>query len=123
MGKRAVGRYALTRGPSGGHLALPEVLSGAGGEGRRWAEDPGATLAQLLKRLRVNAGLTQESSPRPPGVSARSVSDLERGINRTARQDTARLIADALGLSGAIRELFEATARGKVPAARGKRRW
>ena len=80
------------------------------------AEDPGASLAQLLKSLRVNAGLTQEQLAEAAGISARSVSDLERGINRTARRDTARLIADALGLSGAIRELFEATARGKTPA-------
>ena len=80
------------------------------------AEDPGASLAQLLKSLRVNAELTQEQLAEAAGVSARSVSDLERGINRTARRDTARLIADALGLSGAIRELFEATARGKTPA-------
>ena len=80
------------------------------------AEDPGASLAQLLKSLRVNAGLTQEQLAEAAGISARSVSDLERGINRTARRDTARLIADALGMSGAIRELFEATARGKTPA-------
>jgi predicted ATPase/transcriptional regulator with XRE-family HTH domain len=80
------------------------------------AEDPGASLAQLLKSLRLTAELTQEQLAEAAGVSARSVSDLERGINRTARRDTARLIADALGLSGAIRELFEATARGKTPA-------
>ena len=76
----------------------------------------GATLAQLLKRLRVTAGLTQEELAEAAGISPRSVSDLERGINRTARKDTARLIADALGLSGSMRELFEATARGQVPA-------
>ncbi len=76
----------------------------------------GATLAQLLKRLRATAGLTQEELAEAAGISPRSVSDLERGINRTARKDTARLIADALGLSGTMRELFEATARGQVPA-------
>jgi predicted ATPase/DNA-binding XRE family transcriptional regulator len=80
------------------------------------AEDSGVSFAELLKSLRVNAGLTQEQLAEAAGISARSVSDLERGINRTARRDTARLIADALGLSGAIRELFEATARGKIPA-------
>jgi len=73
----------------------------------------GATLAQLLKRLRVTAGLTQEELAEAAGISPRSVSDLERGINRTARKDTARLIADALGLSGSMRELFEATALGR----------
>ena len=80
------------------------------------------TLAQLLKRLRVTAGLTQEELAEAAGISPRSVSDLERGINRTARKDTARLIADALGLSGSMRELFEATARGQVPAGTAEMR-
>ncbi|HEV3293315.1 MAG TPA: AAA family ATPase, partial [Streptosporangiaceae bacterium] len=49
-------------------------------------------------------------------VSPRSVSDLERGINLTARKDTARLLADALGLAGPQRAVFEAAARGRAPA-------
>jgi predicted ATPase/transcriptional regulator with XRE-family HTH domain len=79
------------------------------------ADGPGATLAQLLKKLRLSAGLTQEELAEAAGISTRSVSDLERGVNRTTRKDTARLIADALGLSGSARELFEATARGRIP--------
>jgi predicted ATPase/transcriptional regulator with XRE-family HTH domain len=67
----------------------------------------------LLKRLRMSAGLTQEELAEAAEISARSVSDLERGINRTARKDTSRLIADALGLSGADREHFVATASGR----------
>jgi tetratricopeptide (TPR) repeat protein len=35
----------------------------------------------------------------------------------TARKETARLLADALGLDGAARASFEATARGRSPAA------
>ena len=97
-------------------LALRLVLP-ADGEGDAVADGAGATFAQLLKRLRLDAGLTQEELAEAAGVSARSVSDLERGVNRTARKDTARLIADALGLSGATRELFEATARGREPAS------
>jgi hypothetical protein len=50
-------------------------------------------------------------------VSQRAVSDLERGINRTARKDTALLLAGALGLDGQARELFVLAARGRVPAA------
>jgi predicted ATPase/transcriptional regulator with XRE-family HTH domain len=85
------------------------------------ADESGSTpLAQLLKTLRAAAGLTQEELAEAAGISGRSVSDLERGINRTARRDTTRLIADALGLSGAIRELFEATARGKSTADTGE---
>lgn len=79
------------------------------------ADVSGATLAQLLKSLRLSAGLTQEELAEAAGISTRSVSDLERGVSRTTRKDTARLIADALGLSGSARELFEVTARGRVP--------
>jgi transcriptional regulator with XRE-family HTH domain len=57
----------------------------------------------LLRRLRTDAGLTQEELAEAAGVSTRSVSDLERGINLTARKDTARLLADALGLTGGTR--------------------
>jgi len=42
---------------------------------------------------------------------------LERGINRTARNDTAMLLAGALSLAGPGREPFVAAARGKAPAA------
>src|SRR5262249_185225 len=49
--------------------------------------------------------------------SPRSVSDLERGITRTARKETARLLADALGLAEPARTLFVAAARGRGAAA------
>jgi hypothetical protein len=51
-------------------------------------------------------------------VSQRAVSDLERGINRTARKDTALLLAGALNLTGQVRELFVAAARGQAPPTR-----
>ncbi|HEY2507894.1 MAG TPA: tetratricopeptide repeat protein [Streptosporangiaceae bacterium] len=76
-----------------------------------------ASFGQLLRQLRLIAGLTQEELAAAAGISPRSVSDLERGINITARKDTARLLADALGLSGRDRENFEAQARGRAPAA------
>ena len=41
-------------------------------------------------------------------LSPLSVSDLERGVHRAARQDTAWLLADALGLVGPERALFVA---------------
>ncbi len=74
-----------------------------------------ASFGQLLRQLRLSAGLTQEELAEAAGISARSVSDLERGVNLTARKDTARLLAGALGLAGSEREMFEALARGKVP--------
>lgn len=76
--------------------------------------EPPITFAALLRKLRIDAGLTQEALAEAAGISPRSVSDLERGINLTARRDTTRLLADALGLSGAPRAEFEAVARGRT---------
>src|SRR5215469_9752297 len=74
----------------------------------------------LLRRVRAEAGLTQEELAEAARLSPRSVSDLERGINRTARRETARLLADALGLTGPARAQFEAAARGRpVPGGAG----
>ena len=79
------------------------------------AEQPGLSFAVLLRQLRAKALLTQEELAEAASLSPRSVSDLERGINRTARKDTALLLADALGLAGPTRELFVAVARGQAP--------
>ena len=81
------------------------------------AEQPALGFAGLLRQLRAQARLTQEELAEAAGVSPRSVSDLERGINRTARKDTAELLAAALGLAGPVRPLFVAAARGRAPAA------
>jgi WD40 repeat protein/transcriptional regulator with XRE-family HTH domain len=81
------------------------------------AEQPALSFAELLRQLRAEAKLTQEELAAAAGVSPRSVSNLERGVNRTAHKDTAVLLADALGLTGAAAELFVAAARGNVPAA------
>ena len=81
------------------------------------AEQPGLGFAGLLRQLRVQARLTQEELAEAAGISPRSVSDLERGINRTARKDTAELLAGALGLAEPVRASFVAAARGRAPAA------
>ena len=81
------------------------------------AEQAAPGFGGLLRQLRADAGLTQEELAEAASLSPRSVSDLERGINLTARKDTARLLADALGLAGPQRALFEAAARGRAPAA------
>jgi len=80
-------------------------------------EQPALSFAGLLRQLRAEARLTQEELAAAAGVSPRSVSNLERGINRTAHKDTAVLLAGALGLAGPAEELFVAAARGNVPAA------
>ena len=80
-------------------------------------EQAGLGFGGLLRQLRDEAGLTQEELAGAARVSQRAVSDLERGINRTARKDTALLLAGALGLDDPARELFVWAARGRVPAA------
>jgi tetratricopeptide (TPR) repeat protein/transcriptional regulator with XRE-family HTH domain len=72
----------------------------------------------LLRRLRDQAGLTQDELAEAAQVSQRAISDLERGINATARKDTAVLLAGALGLDGPAGELFIAAARGLAPAGK-----
>ena len=76
--------------------------------------EPPVTFAGLLRKLRTEARLTQEDLAEAAGLSPRSISDLERGINLTARKDTARLLADALHLVGPARAQFEAVARGRA---------
>ena len=80
------------------------------------AEQAALSFGGLLRQLRAEARLTQEELAEAAQLSPRSVSDLERGINRTARKDTAELLAEALGLAGPTRELFVAAARGRGPA-------
>jgi tetratricopeptide (TPR) repeat protein/transcriptional regulator with XRE-family HTH domain len=80
-------------------------------------EQPGLSFAGLLRQLRAEARLTQEELAEASGVRPRSVSDLERGVSRTAHKETAELLAGALGLAGPVRALFVAAARGKAPAA------
>ena len=76
------------------------------------AEQSVLEFAGLLRQLRAAARLTQEELAEAASLSPRSVSDLERGINRTARKDTAVLLAGALGLAEPARAVFVAAARG-----------
>ncbi len=81
------------------------------------AEQATSGFAGLLRQLRAEARLTQQELAKAAGVSPRSVSDLERGINRTARNDTAVQLAGALGLAEPVRSLFVAAALGRIQAA------
>ena len=67
----------------------------------------------LLRQLRTRAQLTQRQLAKAAKLSTRTVSDLERGINRTARKATAELLAEALDLAGLERTSFVAAARGR----------
>jgi tetratricopeptide (TPR) repeat protein/transcriptional regulator with XRE-family HTH domain len=66
-----------------------------------------------LRQLRNAAGLTQEELAAAEQLSPRSVSDLERGVSRTARPETARRLAAALGLTESALVRFRAAAAGR----------
>jgi transcriptional regulator with XRE-family HTH domain len=53
----------------------------------------------LLRQLRDETQLTKKELAEAARLSPPSISDLERGINRTARKDTTLLLAGALGLA------------------------
>jgi DNA-binding XRE family transcriptional regulator len=70
-----------------------------------------SAFGSLLKRLRMDAELTQMELAERANLSVRGISDLERGINHTARRETVRALADALGLCAPQRAVFERAAR------------
>jgi transcriptional regulator with XRE-family HTH domain len=57
----------------------------------------------MLRRQRLEAGLSQESLAERAGLSARGVSDLERGVNRAPQRETVLRLSEALALAGAAR--------------------
>jgi predicted ATPase/transcriptional regulator with XRE-family HTH domain len=67
----------------------------------------------LLKRLRAAAGLTQEELAERAGVSARLISNLERGTNHRPRRASIDALAEGLGLGDFDRGRFMALARGR----------
>jgi transcriptional regulator with XRE-family HTH domain len=69
------------------------------------------TFASLLKHHRNSAGLTQEELAGRARLGERTISNLERGINRAPYRDTVRRLADALGLSGEDLAQLAASAR------------
>jgi len=74
----------------------------------------GERLGATLKHLRSTAGLTQEELAERSGLSARTVSDVERGLRSTVYPHTARRLAMALGLGEDARRRFEGVAAGRT---------
>jgi predicted ATPase/DNA-binding XRE family transcriptional regulator len=72
---------------------------------------PAPAFAERLWRRRRAAGLTQEALAEAAGLSARTISDLERGVKHVPRRDTLRLLADALDLPAAERAAWEVERR------------
>src|ERR1700733_15050339 len=100
---------------------MPAVAArGAGcrcARGGAVTEQPSLSFAGLLRQLRDDVKLTQEELAQAAGLSPRAISDLERGINHTARKNTALQLAGALGMAGPLSEMFVEAARGRIPAA------
>ena len=70
-------------------------------------------VGSALRSLREDAGLTQEGLAERAGLSARTISDVERGLRKRLYQDTAERLAEALGLKDARRAEFVELARGR----------
>ncbi|HEY6411591.1 MAG TPA: helix-turn-helix domain-containing protein, partial [Ktedonobacteraceae bacterium] len=68
----------------------------------------------LLRRYRTAAGFTQEALAAHAQISARTIADLERGVNRTPRHDTFELLLSALSLTAQQRALFLAMVRPEM---------
>ncbi|MBA2284329.1 MAG: XRE family transcriptional regulator, partial [Ktedonobacteraceae bacterium] len=74
----------------------------------------------LLKRYRMAAGLTQEALAERASLSARAVSDLERGLSRAPRYDTLDLLTRAMNLEASQRATLFAAARPALPGEDAK---
>jgi predicted ATPase/DNA-binding CsgD family transcriptional regulator/transcriptional regulator with XRE-family HTH domain len=72
---------------------------------------------ELLRSCRLAAGLTQEELGDRAGLSARGLSDLERGARRAARPETLRRLVAALGLGEAEGAALLAARRLAVSSA------
>ena len=70
----------------------------------------------LLRRYRTAAGFTQEALAARAGLSARTIADLERGINRVPRHDTFELLTSSLELTAQQRALFLGMVRPEMTA-------
>ncbi len=79
----------------------------------RGVSPPPVAFGALIQRFRLMSGLTQEELAARAGISARSISDFERGLTHRPQRETIRLLADALRLGEDDRVTFAAAARGR----------
>ena len=86
---------------------------------RRPMTDP-TQFGILLKHYRQSIGLTQEALAEMANLSPRTISDLERGINRSPRYATFELLADALSLSVQKRDLLKAALQPSIDLQPGR---
>jgi transcriptional regulator with XRE-family HTH domain len=82
------------------------------------ATRPPHSFGELLRTYRMAAGLTQEALAARAGMSARGISDLERGARRTPYKGTVELLATALHLAPHERSAFVTAARQRRRSAK-----
>ncbi|WP_224283017.1 helix-turn-helix domain-containing protein, partial [Streptomyces sp. LS1784] len=70
-----------------------------------------AGFGELLRLRRERVGLTQQCLADHATLSVRAIRDMESGRVRRPRNETVRLLADALRLEGRSRTDFEEAAR------------
>jgi transcriptional regulator with XRE-family HTH domain len=69
------------------------------------------TFAEVLRRQRQARGLTQEDLPERATLSARTISDLERGLKESPHSTTIHLLVRALALGARPGQARRAFAR------------
>jgi LuxR family maltose regulon positive regulatory protein len=75
------------------------------------AEQP--AFGELLRRFRLAAGLSQEALAARARLSARAISDLERGARRLPYRETVRQLATALDLPGEDQDSLLRASQGR----------
>ena len=85
------------------------------GQARRAPRTAPSPFGAVLRGYRVAARLTQEELAERSGLTARSISNLERGQTRRPSRASAEFLARALALPEADAAKFVAAARGSAP--------
>src|SRR5579859_2365176 len=75
------------------------------------------SLSAVLKRYRLATGLSQEGLAARAGLSARAISDIERGVHHAPHSSTLDCLATGLTLSSQQRAVLLAAARPELAAA------
>src|SRR2546426_1141251 len=101
---------ALIRLPNGASAPSTACSGKTIGEGMKEQNSFGV----LLKRYRLAAGLSQEALATRANLSARTISDLERGVHGAPRPDTLALLTNAMSLSDNDRNLLLSSARPEL---------
>lgn len=69
------------------------------------------TFAALVRGCRLAAALTQEELAEKAGLSVRTIQDIERGRALRPHRNTVRLLANGLGVTDDVREVFVRASR------------